>query len=73
MNASSCVLEEANYVYVFGGLTNGNEFLNSIERFNTNLKIWTPLNILMPTKISNTFSVVINEEEIIILGGLKKI
>ena len=72
MNASACVLADI-YVYVFGGLTNSNEFLNSIEWFNSDLKIWTPLNIIMPSKISNTFAVPINEEEIIIFGGLKRI
>jgi len=47
MNSSACVLQDI-YVYVFGGLSNSNEFLNSIERFNSELKIWTPLNVLMP-------------------------
>lgn len=56
---------------MFAGLSGTNEFLNSIERFNSELKIWTPLNVLMPIKISNTFAVPINDEEIIILGGLK--
>lgn len=44
MNASACSLGD-NYIYVFGGLGPTNDFYNNIERFNCELKIWTPLNV----------------------------
>lgn len=44
MNSSSCSLGD-NYIYVFGGLGADNEFYSSIERFNSELKIWTPLSV----------------------------
>jgi hypothetical protein len=69
MNCSSCFLEP-NYIYAFGGI-GASDYLSSIERFNTNLKIWTPLQVQLPQKISNTFAIPINLEEILVLGGLK--
>ena len=70
MNCSSCFLGP-NSIYAFGGI-GPNDYLSTIERFNEKLKIWTPLKIVLPTKLSNTFAVPINHEEILIMGGMKQ-
>lgn len=59
------------YIYLFGGLDK-KDFLDTIERFNLQLDIWTVLKIRMPNRLANTFSFSINSEYIIIMGGMKK-
>ena len=43
LNASACKCGDK-YIYIFGGLNvEKNEFTDSIERYNSNLDIWTKL------------------------------
>ena len=70
INASACKCDR--YVYLFGGLSAEDEFLDSIERYNVQLKIWTVLDVKMPIKVSNHYSFSFNPKYIIILGGLMK-
>jgi hypothetical protein len=57
---------------LFGGLSAEDEFLDSIERYNVQLKIWTIMDVKMPMKVSNHYSFCFNPNYIIILGGLMK-
>jgi len=56
---------------LFGGLDN-KDFLDSIERFNIVLDIWTVMKIRLPQKMANLFSFSLNSEHIVIMGGMKK-
>jgi hypothetical protein len=72
INASSCKCGKK-YIYLFGGLdVEKNEFTDTIERYNTQLEIWTTINIRMPYKISNSFAFSFSEDSILIMGGITK-
>lgn len=47
INAAACKCGDR-YVYLFGGLSAEDEFLDQIERYNTHLKIWTVLDVKLP-------------------------
>lgn len=51
LNSCSSVLN-GTHVYTFGGMGE-EEFLDTIERYNINLNIWSELKVKMPNKISN--------------------
>ena len=70
INAAACKCG-SKYIYLFGGLDK-KDFLDTIERFNLQLEIWTVLKVRMPNKIANLFSFSLNGEYIIIMGGMKK-
>ena len=46
--------------------------MDSIERYNTQLGIWTQLSIRLPTRISNHFAFSFNPDYIVLLGGMIK-
>lgn len=61
------------YIYLFGGLNvEKNEFTDVIERYNSQLEIWTTLLIKMPSKISNCYAFSFDNESILIMGGMVK-
>jgi Galactose oxidase, central domain len=70
INATACKCG-SKYIYLFGGLDK-KEFLDTIERFNLSLDIWTVLKVRMPNKMANMFSHSLNSEYIVIMGGMKK-
>ena len=47
VNASACKCGPT-HIYLFGGLSAEDEFLDTIERYNTKLGIWTILDVKMP-------------------------
>ena len=47
INASVCKCGPK-HIYLFGGLSEEDEFLDSIERYNTQLGIWTVLDVKIP-------------------------
>lgn len=51
INSSACKCGHK-YLYVFGGMDN-RDFLDSIERFNLDLGIWTVLKIKLPIRMAN--------------------
>ncbi|CDW86358.1 kelch motif family protein [Stylonychia lemnae] len=59
------------FLYLFGGLDK-RDFLDSIERFNLTLDIWTVMKIKMPQRMANFFSFSLNKDYILIMGGMKK-
>jgi len=69
LNSSSAALD-GNYVYTFGGLGKF-DHLSSIERYNIKLNIWSELKIKLPIKLSNSFACSVNNNEIIIMGGMR--
>jgi hypothetical protein len=72
LNASACKCGDK-YIYIFGGLNvEKNEFTDSIERYNSNLDIWTKLQIRLPLKISNSFAFSFSDSSILIMGGITK-
>lgn len=54
LNSCSAALN-GTHVYTFGGLGQF-DYLSSIERYNTQLNIWSELKIKMPSKISNAMA-----------------
>ena len=46
--------------------------MNTVERFNLQLEIWTVLKVKMPSKISNMFAFSLNPNYIVIMGGMKR-
>lgn len=46
--------------------------MDTIERYNTQLSIWTQLQIRLPQRISNNFAFSFNPEYIVLLGGMLK-
>jgi hypothetical protein len=70
INAAACKCGQR-YIYLFGGLDK-KDFLDTIERFNLQLDIWTVMKVRMPCKISNLFSYSINNDYIVIMGGMRK-
>jgi hypothetical protein len=72
INASATKCGEK-YVYLFGGLdVLKNEFTDSIERYNSQLSIWTILNVKLPNRIANLFTFSLNPNMILIMGGIVK-
>lgn len=76
INASACKCGPK-HIYIFGGLTQDpatgqSIFLDSIERYNTQLSIWTQLQIRLPQRISNNFAFSFSEDYIVLLGGMLK-
>lgn len=71
INASACKCGPK-HLYLFGGLSAEDEFLDSIERYNTQLGIWTILDVKMPMRITNNFAFSFNPDYIVILGGMMK-
>ena len=71
VNASACKCGPK-HIYLFGGLSADDEFLDSVERYNTQLGIWTVLDVKIPFRISNNFAFSFNQDFIIILGGMLK-
>jgi hypothetical protein len=65
----------SNFVYVFGGRDQFG-FLNSIERFNIELKVWSTLKFKLPEGISNLhcFDLLMSgssdAESIVVMGGM---
>ena len=59
------------YIYVFGGMDN-RDFIDSIERFNLDLGIWTVLKVKLPVRMANHFAYSLNPEHIVIMGGMKR-
>ena len=47
VNASACKCGPT-HIYLFGGLSAEDDFLDTIERYNTKLGIWTILDVKMP-------------------------
>jgi len=71
INASACKCG-TKHIYLFGGLQAEDQFLDSIERYNIQLGIWTILDVRMPEKITNNFAFSFNPDYIVILGGMLK-
>ena len=46
--------------------------MDSIERYNTQLGIWTLLNVKIPQRVANSFAFSFNPDYIILLGGMLK-
>jgi len=69
-NASACQFKDR-FVYVFGGYTsNQSKMLNSIEKLNTHLNLWMPIeDIKTPSPLFNSIACPINNEFICIFGG----
>ena len=44
--------------------------MDSVERYNTQLGIWTILDVKMPQKITNNYAFSFNQDYIVILGGM---
>ncbi len=70
LNCSACMVG-TNHIFVFGG-RNEDTFYDSVERLNIELNLWNLLIIKMPVRICNTFAFMFSEENIILMGGLKK-
>ena len=71
INASACKCGPK-HIYLFGGISAEDNFLDSIERYNTQLGIWTVLDVKMPQKITNNFAFSFNQNYIVIFGGMMK-
>jgi len=70
INAAACKCGNK-YIYLFGGLDK-KDFLDSIERYNLQLEIWTLIKVKMPSRVANLFAFSINSDYIVIMGGMKK-
>ena len=76
INAGASTLDST-FIYVFGGRNEGDKFYDSVERYNSEMNLWTLLEIRLPTALSNHFVFPFandnngNEDNIIVLGGLK--
>ena len=53
ISAGACTV--GNLVYVFGGQSEGEEFYDSIERYNCDLNLWNMLDVKLPKKLCNHF------------------
>jgi hypothetical protein len=69
-NAGICSIGDK-YILVFGGRSE-DSFLSSVERYNTELNIWTRLNCILPEPMSNMHVLTLSSNQVLILGGLKK-
>lgn len=65
---SACKIKEE-FVYAFGGFQNY-ETINSIEYYNMMLDKWTSISISMPIKIAKYGLAKLDENQIVIAGGL---
>jgi N-acetylneuraminic acid mutarotase len=70
INCGACTIGK-NHIFVFGGRSEGNVFYDTVERLNIELNLWNLLKILLPEKLCNVFAFTYNDENIIIMGGLK--
>jgi len=70
LNCGACLVGN-NHIFVFGG-RNEETFYDTVERLNIELNLWNLLKIQLPSKICNTFAFTFNEENIILMGGLKR-
>jgi N-acetylneuraminic acid mutarotase len=73
INAGACSLG-SNFIYVFGGRSEGDEFYDSIERYSIDMNIWTTLDFKLPKKLSNLYAFPFlngNQENIVVLGGIR--
>ena len=48
------------------------DFIDTLERFNLDLGIWTVLKVKLPIRMANHFSFSLNPENIVIMGGMKR-
>lgn len=72
INAGACSTGQR-FIYVFGGRSQGEEFYDTIERYNVELNIWSVLRVTMPIGLCNLYCFTfLKEDRIVILGGLKK-
>lgn len=72
INPGACSVG-ASYVYIFGGRSQGEEFYDTIERYNVELNLWSVLRVTLPVSLCNLFCFTfLKEDRIVILGGLKK-
>jgi hypothetical protein len=75
INAGACrAPHDENYIYVFGGRSDGDEIYDSIERYNIELDCWNMLEIRLPKKLCNMFVFPFengNQDNFIVMGGLK--
>mmetsp|Transcript_5397 Transcript_5397/g.6884 ORF Transcript_5397/g.6884 Transcript_5397/m.6884 type:complete len:192 (-) Transcript_5397:112-687(-) len=70
INASACKCG-TKYIYLFGGLGK-KDFLDSVERYNMQLGIWTQIQVKLPMKMSNHFSFSFSPDYLIVFGGMIK-
>jgi len=74
INSGSCTFGK-NMLYVFGGRStspNASDFYNSIERLNTDLNLWSYVEVKLPTPLCNVFAFPVQQDYIIIMGGLTR-
>jgi N-acetylneuraminic acid mutarotase len=63
----------SSYIYAFGGRSQGEEFYDTIERYNVELNLWSVLRVTLPVALCNLYCFTfLKEDRIVILGGLKK-
>ena len=72
LNCASCTCGE-DFVYAFGGMDEEEHLLKNIERFNKKLGVWRTLNVELSSPMSNLFAHSLNSENIVLLGGMKKV
>lgn len=72
INAGVCTIGK-NHIFVFGGRNEQSDvFYDTVERLNIELNLWNLLKIQLPRKLCNVMAFTFNEDNIIIMGGLKK-
>ena len=74
INPGCCTFDKQ-YVYVFGGRSADAraDFYDSIEKFNTDLNLWSFFKIRLPEKLCNMYAFTVKNDYIMVLGGLKRI
>lgn len=71
INCGACTIGQ-NHIYVFGGRNETDTFYDTIERLTLEMGLWNLLQIHLPQKLCNIFAFTVNENYIVILGGLKQ-
>lgn len=71
INCGACTIG-SNHIFVFGGRNESDTFYDTVERLNIELNLWNLLKIKLPRKLCNVMAFTFDENNIIILGGLKK-
>jgi Kelch motif len=74
ISPGACSIGET-HIYVFGGRSEGDEFFDSIERYNVELDLWNMLTVKLPRKLCNLFAFSFtanSQDNILVMGGLKK-
>ena len=71
INCGACAIGK-NHIFVFGGRSESDVFYETVERFNIELNLWNLLKIQLPKKLCNVFAFTFDEQNIIIMGGLRK-